>query len=303
MLDLEKFVCNEIPNAWATYKGFWKAKVANLGETIFEEFRFFLFPLMTGKMFWINCKQFTLVCNSQHWSRIFKHAVSTGPLAHGHLIWPSGHLVWHSTGLDWPLTFKNLLPPMSHVRSTTGKYCFHRCLSVHRGGGGRYPNQGEYPHPGGVPPVQRWGTPPSSMVGYLPGPRIGQQMDYLTCGGQYASCVHEYMQEDFFVLAIKKPIEYFKILILGAIYDFLLWVTVTWIWPGLPKYIPTVNSKWYSLVTCELLIFCFLESDLSNYQQVTTLCRRSKAPIWLHVLYILWEISGRESKFVSPTIT
>ena len=41
----------------------------------------------------------------------------------------------------------------ARVRSTTGRYCFHRCLSVHRGG------------EGGV----RSGTPPRGGSGYPPG--------------------------------------------------------------------------------------------------------------------------------------
>ena len=35
-----------------------------------------------------------------------RHAASTGPLAHDHLIWPPGHLVWYSTGPAWPPKFK-----------------------------------------------------------------------------------------------------------------------------------------------------------------------------------------------------
>ena len=82
----------------------------------------------------------------------------------------------------------------ARVRSTTGRYCFHRCLSVHRGGGGvrsgtppggvpgpprgvprsRYPPRGVprsgYP-PRGVPGS---GTPPGGYPG--PGtPRGGTQ--------------------------------------------------------------------------------------------------------------------------------
>ena len=47
----------------------------------------------------------------------------------------------------------------ARVRSTTGRYCFHRCLSVHRGGGGvRVPPP---PPPGGyltgyTPPGGTW---------------------------------------------------------------------------------------------------------------------------------------------------
>ena len=46
----------------------------------------------------------------------------------------------------------------ARVRSTTGRYCFHRCLSVHRGGGGS-----GYPPPEGgtrTPPGTWPGTPP-----------------------------------------------------------------------------------------------------------------------------------------------
>ena len=50
--------------------------------------------------------------------------------------------------------------------------------------GGGYPTRFRWgvPQPG-VSPVQRWSTPP-------PPPRIRQQMEYLGCGGRYASCVH-----------------------------------------------------------------------------------------------------------------
>ena len=104
------------------------------------------------------------------------------------------------------------------ARSTTGRYCFHRCLSVHRGGG-----RGglvRYPPWGGtqvrVPPrgVPRSGTPPGGVLrsgypprggtrvrsppGGYPGPgtppgggtQVGQQKEYSLHGGRYASCVH-----------------------------------------------------------------------------------------------------------------
>ena len=73
----------------------------------------------------------------------------------------------------------------ARVRSTMGRYCFHRCLSVHRGGGGvRVPPLGGLPDwvpPGGrggpgtppgvpdwVPPQGGPGTPPGGS-GYPPG--------------------------------------------------------------------------------------------------------------------------------------
>ena len=65
----------------------------------------------------------------------------------------------------------------ARVRSTTGRYCFHRCLSVHRGGrGGRYPPRGVggYPGPGTPPPPGGEGgvrVPPRGVPrsGYPPG--------------------------------------------------------------------------------------------------------------------------------------
>ena len=56
----------------------------------------------------------------------------------------------------------------ARVRSTTGRYCFHRCLSVHRGGRGGYPGQVPPPPPGGVPGS---GTPPGGYPG--PGTPLG----------------------------------------------------------------------------------------------------------------------------------
>ena len=80
----------------------------------------------------------------------------------------------------------------ARVRSTTGRYCFHRCLSVHRGGRGgpvRYPPGGtevRVPPPGGVtqtsvPPggYPDFGTPPGG-----PGtPRGGTQTSVPPPGG------------------------------------------------------------------------------------------------------------------------
>ena len=52
----------------------------------------------------------------------------------------------------------------ARVRSTTGRYCFHRCLSVHRGGGGSgYPSPGGGGGPGTTP---RGG---GYLTGYPPG--------------------------------------------------------------------------------------------------------------------------------------
>ena len=52
------------------------------------------------------------------------------------------------------------------VRSTTGRYCFHRCVSVHicRGGGGLPPHLAD--RGGGTPSFLR-GEPPSFLMGYL----------------------------------------------------------------------------------------------------------------------------------------
>ena len=49
----------------------------------------------------------------------------------------------------------------ARVRSTTGRYCFHRCLSVHRGGGGQ-PTQ---PGGRGVSPVG--GVSPAGGGGWI----------------------------------------------------------------------------------------------------------------------------------------
>ena len=79
----------------------------------------------------------------------------------------------------------------ARVRSTTGRYCFHRCLSVHRGGegGSGYPPPGGVPDrvpprggyltgypPGGVwiPPGGVWVPPPGGRSGYPPGGVPGQ---------------------------------------------------------------------------------------------------------------------------------
>ena len=113
----------------------------------------------------------------------------------------------------------------ARVRSMTGRYCFHRCLSVHRGGGGSgYPpppgGGSGYPPwggpgppwgglgppwgvrvpPGGVwvPPqgvwVPPWGVrvPPGGGPGTPPGggTQVGQQKEYSLHSGRYASCVH-----------------------------------------------------------------------------------------------------------------
>ena len=45
----------------------------------------------------------------------------------------------------------------ARVRGTMGRYCFHRCLSGHGGGGGGYPGMG---YPAGYP---------THRLGYLPG--------------------------------------------------------------------------------------------------------------------------------------
>ena len=73
-----------------------------------------------------------------------------------------------------------LLVITARVRSTTGRYCFHRCLSVHRGGrGGPGTPPGGYPDPpprvpdrvppqGGVPGPPAPGGGPD-LTGYPPG--------------------------------------------------------------------------------------------------------------------------------------
>ena len=82
----------------------------------------------------------------------------------------------------------------ARVRSTTGRYCFHRCLSVHGGGEGGV--RSGTPPPGGtqvwvpprgvrVPPrgtqtlggYQSLGTPPGGS-GYPPPPRGGTRVRY-----------------------------------------------------------------------------------------------------------------------------
>ena len=110
----------------------------------------------------------------------------------------------------------------ARVRSTTRRYCFHRCLSVNNCGGG-YPVQvwmvGGNPGQGwmgGATPSQVWGgTPAKSGWWGVPHPRSGwwgvpptmtgwgtsphhdwmgyppkQHSEHLLCGGRYASCVH-----------------------------------------------------------------------------------------------------------------
>ena len=64
----------------------------------------------------------------------------------------------------------------ARVRSTTGRYCFHRCLSVHRGEGGPGTPPGGYLTgypPGGyldrVPPGGVPGPPPGTWPGTPPG--------------------------------------------------------------------------------------------------------------------------------------
>ena len=44
--------------------------------------------------------------NTVKWCLFCRHAINTGPLACGYLIWPPDHLVSQSTGLDWPPKFK-----------------------------------------------------------------------------------------------------------------------------------------------------------------------------------------------------
>ena len=65
----------------------------------------------------------------------------------------------------------------ARVRSTTGRYCFHRCLSVHRGGGGvRVPPPGGGTWPGtprgGTWPPRGYPDPPGGYLTARP-PRGG----------------------------------------------------------------------------------------------------------------------------------
>ena len=80
----------------------------------------------------------------------------------------------------------------ARVRSTTGRYCFHRCLSVHRGGGGvRVPPPGGdltgYP-PGGL------GTPPGGVPDRVPPPHPppprGGVPDWVPPQGGYLTRYH-----------------------------------------------------------------------------------------------------------------
>ena len=87
------------------------------------------------------------------------------------------HLLYTVTGLI-----------TAHVRSTTGRYCFHRCLSVHTRGEGI--PQGRYPSPSkvGTPLRSKVGTPPPSKVG-TPSPQPGQD------GGSEILLKHTYSQD------------------------------------------------------------------------------------------------------------
>ena len=87
----------------------------------------------------------------------------------------------------------------ARVRSTTGRYCFHRCLSVHRGGSGPAGRGGGVRSSwlgGGSGRVGRGGSGPASRGGSGPAGRGGgsakiwQQKELLLRGGRYASCVH-----------------------------------------------------------------------------------------------------------------
>ena len=51
-----------------------------------------------------------------------RHTVGTGPLAHGHLIWPPGHLVWHSTDLDQPPKVKGFVLVLRNEVKNISKY-------------------------------------------------------------------------------------------------------------------------------------------------------------------------------------
>ena len=100
----------------------------------------------------------------------------------------------------------------ARVRSTTGRYCFRRCLSVHTGGGGFTPSPSHNTSPGpmsfsggtpvtgprflygGVPhsqmggtPSQRWGTPPPGQAGGTP-PSLDRTADGVLAT-QWAVCL------------------------------------------------------------------------------------------------------------------
>ena len=71
---------------------------------------------------------------------------------------------------------------------------FSLFVSPHRGGGGGLPWPGQdgvgSPARDGVqlPPIHRWGTPTCPVMGCPLLPGIGQHIEYLICGGRYASC-------------------------------------------------------------------------------------------------------------------
>ena len=81
----------------------------------------------------------------------------------------------------------------ARVRSTTGRYCFHRCLSVHRGGGGgpvRYPPRGVWVPPRGgdrSPGTPRGGTevrvPPQGGTEVRVPPQGGTEVQVPPGGG------------------------------------------------------------------------------------------------------------------------
>ena len=116
----------------------------------------------------------------------------------------------------------------ARIRSMTGRYCFHRCLSVNISGGGTpsrsgwygggtpsqvwlgwYPIQGGTPlaRPGmgyplppgpgmGYPPDMGWGTPPGPEMGYPPPRQISIASTCYMAGGMLLA----FTQEDFLVL-------------------------------------------------------------------------------------------------------
>ena len=105
---------------------------------------------------------------------------------HGYLLsWdviPPARSEWEYPRTRYPILGWDTPPPQpGQDGGTPGQGSPHNGMGspLARSGQGTYPRMG-YPHPGmGPPPVLGWGTP-----------WLGQQKEYLLCGGRYASCVH-----------------------------------------------------------------------------------------------------------------
>ena len=59
-----------------------------------------------GYFFQLDKLCMQVISKTEMFAMVYRHVVSTGLLAHGHLIWPLGHLLLDSTGPDWPPKFK-----------------------------------------------------------------------------------------------------------------------------------------------------------------------------------------------------